>query len=174
MVPPVTALPVPVNFSAERAAALNRGWFLTSDTAQTVAPEQDTLALAFQLAPGHYPLMARAIFALGNADFVQVRAANMRAATPANKPTIGVPGTSSVVGGTSSAGLGLIAPRQLTPMVGPTLLNLVPQQRVRPLFKQATLSQFHSPIPSISPPPPSSILQPFVCPLKPCNHRSGL
>ena len=56
--PLATRLPLPIDFSIDPAAALHPGWFRTADTAPTVAPGQSTLSVAFQLAPGHYPLLA--------------------------------------------------------------------------------------------------------------------
>ena len=53
MVPPSTPLPLPVDISTYPAAAFDRGWFLTADTAQAVLPGQATLALEFKLAAGH-------------------------------------------------------------------------------------------------------------------------
>ena len=57
-VPPATPLPLPIDFTTYPATALDRVWFLHADTAPAVPPGQATLAVAFERAPGHYPLSA--------------------------------------------------------------------------------------------------------------------
>ena len=86
VVPPATAPPLPVDFSAYQTAALSRGRFLTAETAEPVAAGQATLALAIQLAPAHYPLMAGPGVPLAKAEFDKVCAAKMGPATPSNTP----------------------------------------------------------------------------------------
>ena len=82
LVPPATPLPLPVDLSTYPAMALAPGCFLTAAAAQAVPSGQDTLDLAFHLAPGHYPLTEAGSFASGKADFDKARMARSGVATP--------------------------------------------------------------------------------------------
>ena len=102
LVEPETRLPLPIDFSNYAAGVLNRGWFLTADTAQPVPRGQATLALAFQIAQGQFPSMQAASFALAKAEFDKARMARSGWANASNKPSIGVVGTSATAGATTT------------------------------------------------------------------------
>ena len=73
----MTPLPLAVDLLAYPTAAIERGRFIQADAAQTAPPEQAPVALAFQIATEHYPLMAQSIYATAKADFVKARATNI-------------------------------------------------------------------------------------------------
>ena len=154
VVPPATPLPLHVDLSTYPAAALNRGWFLTAATAPAVPHGRATLAFAFQLAPGHYPLMQAVSFDAAKAEFDKARVARSGVATPSNKPTIGVAATPSMAGttavGTSKAvGVGsgpLYQQRQLTRPVGQPFANKIIPTPAAPFSSvQPPVSLPHSP-----------------------------
>ena len=131
---PAAQLPRSVDFSNYPATALNREWFLTAEPAEPVARGQAMLELEFQLAPGHYPLMQAASFAPPKAEFNKGRTARCGVATPSNKPTIGVMGTSpmaaaTTVGASNAVGVAVGPPfqhRQITLTVRQPFANLIP------------------------------------------------
>ena len=126
LVPPAPHLKLPIDFSTLTADALDRGWFLQADTAQTLAAGQASKALAFQLTQEHYSFMARASFALAKAEFEKVLVARSGPATPSNNTTIGVQGTSSVAGvRAGNAGIGLVVHHQFNRVVGQPFPNLI-------------------------------------------------
>ena len=84
LAPAMTSLPLAVDHSVYRATPLEGGLFLHADAAKRAPPGQATLALAFQVAPGHYPCMARDSVATAKADFEQARPAKPGTATPSN------------------------------------------------------------------------------------------
>ena len=161
MVPPATPLPLPVHVSTYPAAALNRGWFLTAAAAQALLPGQAPLALAFQLAPRHYPLSQATSFASAKAQFDKARMAKSGVVTPSNKPTIGATGTSAMAGttakGTSNAVGVWSGPfyqqSKVTRLVGqPFASNIILTPGVHFPYVEHPVSQRHStPHPSISP-----------------------
>ena len=153
LAPPMTPLQLPFDLSAYPTAAFEREWFIQAEAAQTGLPVQATLALAFQIAIEHYPLMAHASFATAKANFENARAAKTGPKTPLNKPTFGVVGASASAGptavGTSSAvGAGArpsYQQRQITRVVGQPFANIIPPPGDLVLPMHAHVSQFHSP-----------------------------
>ena len=123
-------------------------------------PGQATLALAFQLAPGHYPVSQATSFASAKAEFDKARMARSGVATPSNKPTIGAMGTSATAGTTTvgrndAFGVGVgpfYQQRQITRPVGQPFANIIPTPGVPFLLVQPPVSLPQSPPhPSISP-----------------------
>ena len=134
LVRPMVPLLLLLDVSVYPASALERGWFVQNDAVQTAPRGQVTLALAFQVATEDYPFMAQATFATAKAAFQKARAAKTGPASPLNKNTIGVVGTSASAGAT---GVGTSSP------VGASAGSL-PKRSKHPHSRQY-LPQSHSP-----------------------------
>lgn len=84
----MSPLPGPLDPSSYRAAGMEHGALITADAAHPARPWQATLAVAYQIAAGRYPLMVQASLATVTDDFEKARAAKTVATRPLNKPLV--------------------------------------------------------------------------------------